>query len=45
MNATTPQATLPEDLAQVADGKTLEILERRVARAVTGAGGSCAGRS
>ena len=29
MNATTPQATLPEDLAQVADGKTLEILERR----------------
>ena len=29
MNATSPQATLPEDLAQVANGKTLEILERR----------------
>ena len=29
MNAATPQATLPEDLANVADGKTLEILERR----------------
>ena len=29
MNATSPQATLPEDLARVADGKTPEILERR----------------
>jgi exopolysaccharide biosynthesis polyprenyl glycosylphosphotransferase len=29
MNAATPQATLPEDLAKIADGKTLEILERR----------------
>jgi exopolysaccharide biosynthesis polyprenyl glycosylphosphotransferase len=29
MNAASHQATLPEDLAQVVDGRTLEILERR----------------
>jgi exopolysaccharide biosynthesis polyprenyl glycosylphosphotransferase len=29
MNATTTQAVLPEELAQVVDGRTLEILERR----------------
>lgn len=29
MNAATSQATLPEDLTQVADRRTLEILERR----------------
>ena len=45
MNAATPQATLPEDLAKVADRKTLKILERHRARAVTGAVGSSAGRS